>query len=157
MMTPCSASSRKEDSLIDREIAATRLSKLREALKRLKDLEQDHDAYMQSATDKDLAEHFLRLALEAALDTGNHVIAAKGLKKPLQLREIPLILGENNIIPKELADKLANATGLRNRLVHLYTDIDHEIIFTVLQNDLSDLAEFAKEIGKLVDAESKKE
>ena len=75
----------------------------------------------------------------------------------MQLREIPLILAENKIIPRELGDKLASAAGLRNRLVHLYTDIDHEIIFNVLQNDLGDMETFAQEIGKLVDAESKKE
>ena len=112
--------------MIDREILATRLSKLRDALRKLKAIAvKTEEDYLGSETDQALAEHFLRLALEAMLDTGNHVIAAKGWRKPLQLREIPLILVENRAIPSGLGDRLARATGLRNRLVHMYTDIDH--------------------------------
>ena len=85
----------------------------------------------------------LRLSLEAMLDAGNHLIAAAGFRKPLQLRDIPLILGENGVIAHELANKLARAVGLRNRLVYGYTDIDHEILYSVLQNDLADLEAFA--------------
>lgn len=130
--------------MIDREIVATRLSKLREALRKLRALAaKPQEEYLASETDQALAEHFLRLALEAMLDTGNHIVAARGLRKPLQLREIPLILAESRLIPSDLGQKLARATGLRNRLVHGYTDIDHVMLFRVIREDLSDLEAFA--------------
>ncbi len=135
--------------MIDREILATRLSKLREALHRLRPIAaKPHDDYMASEIDRALTEHYLRLSLEAMLDAGNHLIASAGFRKPLQLRDIPLILGENGVIARELANKLARATGLRNRLVHGYTDIDHEILYAVLQNDLVDLEEFAVAVAR---------
>ncbi len=138
--------------MIDREILATRLSKLREALRKLRRIAaKPEEDYLGSETDQALAEHFLRLALEVMLDTGNHVIAAKGWKKPLHLREIPLILAENRVIPSELGGRLARATGLRNRLVHAYTDIDHHILFSVLQEDLGDLESFAAAMAALVE------
>lgn len=138
--------------MIDREIVATRLSKLREALRKLKSLAaKSRDEYLASETDQALAEHFLRLALEAMLDTGNHIVAAKGLRKPLQLREIPLILAENRLLPSALAERLARATGLRNRLVHSYADIDHGILFRVLREELHDLEEFAVAAAKLAE------
>ena len=63
--------------MIDREILATRLSKLREALRRLRSIAaKSHAEYRASEIDQALAEHYLRLALEAMLDTGNHLIAA---------------------------------------------------------------------------------
>ncbi len=134
--------------MVDREIIATRLSKLREALRKLEEIaSKPRDDYLASETDKALAEHYLRLALESVLDAGNHIIAAEGLRKPMQLRDIPLILGENQIIPRELSERLARATGLRNRLVHVYADIDHEIILKVLQQDLGDLQDFAISIA----------
>jgi uncharacterized protein YutE (UPF0331/DUF86 family) len=77
------------------------------------------------------------------------VIAAEGFRKPLQLREIPLILGEKRVIPQDLATTLARAAGLRNRLVHAYADIDHSIIYDVLKKDLGDLEAFAVAIGQL--------
>ena len=138
--------------MIDREILATRLSKLRDALRKLKHIaSMTEEDYLRSETDQALSEHFLRLALEAVLDTGNHVIAAKGWRKPLQLRDIPLILVENQAIPSELGGRLAKATGLRNRLVHGYTDIDHRILFTVLQEDLGDFESFATAMAALVE------
>lgn len=136
--------------MIDREIVATRLSKLREALRKLKTLGgKSREEYLASETDQALAEHFLRLALEAMLDTGNHIVAARGLRKPLQLREIPLILAENRLISPALGEKLARATGLRNRLVHRYTEIDHRTLFEVLQEDLADLEAFAVSAAEL--------
>jgi len=135
--------------VIDREIIATRLSKLRDALRKLREPAQKPRAdYMASETDRALAEHFLRLALEAMLDSGNHVIAAEGYRKPLQLREIPLILATEGVLDRDLGDRLARATGLRNRLVHGYADIDHELIRAVLENDLKDLEAFAAAIAR---------
>ncbi len=138
--------------MIDREIVAIRLSKLREALRRLKAIAaKPKEEYLESETDQALAEHFLRIALEAMLDTGNHIISAKGWKKPLQLRDIPLILAEKGVIPRELGTRLARATGLRNRLVHLYAEIDHQVLFNVLQEDLGDLESFATAVAALVE------
>ncbi len=138
--------------MIDREIVATRLSKLRQALRKLKVLAAEpRENYLASETDQALAEHFLRLALEAMLDTGNHIVAARGLRKPLQLREIPLILAENRLIPSVLGDRLARAAGLRNRLVHGYTDIDHRILFSLLRENLADLEAFAAAAAELTE------
>ena len=68
--------------MVDREILATRLGKLREALRKLEAIaKQPRAAYLSSETDRALAEHFLRIALEAALDAGNHVVSSKGFRK----------------------------------------------------------------------------
>lgn len=130
--------------MVDREILATRLSKLRGALGKLAKLVQKtREEYLSSETGRALAEHYLRIALEAMLDAGNHVIAAEGLRKPLQLRDVPLILAENQVVPIELAQKLARAVGLRNRLVHGYAEIDHQRLYEILTEDLDDLEKFA--------------
>jgi uncharacterized protein YutE (UPF0331/DUF86 family) len=58
--------------LVDPEIIATRLSKLREAVRRLREIARKPlTDYLASETDRALAEHYLRIALESALDTGN--------------------------------------------------------------------------------------
>ncbi len=138
--------------MVDREIVATRLGKLRDALRHLQRIAtMAPEEYLASETDRALAEHFLRLALEATLDTGNCVIAENGYRKPLHLRDIPLILAENGVLSAELSTRLARATGLRNRLVHAYTEIDHQLIFRVLREDLGDLEAFAQAIGRLVE------
>jgi uncharacterized protein YutE (UPF0331/DUF86 family) len=137
--------------LVDSEILATKLSRLREAMKRLQTIAaKPRDEYLASETDTALSEHYLRIALEAMLDGGNHVIAEKGLRKPQTLREIPLILGENGVITTDLATRLAGAASLRNLLVHRYADIDHRLVYDALRKDLVDLEEFARAIAGLL-------
>lgn len=156
MMMPFSPRLRRVVTLIDREILATRLSKLREALKKLKSIAgKPRNEYLKSEVDRALAEHYLRIALEAGLDIGNHVIASEGFRKPLKIREIPMILAENGVISRELSEKLARAAGLRNRLVHGYADVDHEAIYGVLQQDLGDLERLAEAVVKYLPSSSR--
>lgn len=69
--------------MVDREVLATRLSRLRDALARLARIAAiPRERYLSSETDRALAEHYLRIALEAMLDSGNHVVAAEGFRKP---------------------------------------------------------------------------
>ncbi len=143
-MTSCSGSSGRDESLVDHGTLGARLARLREALRELAPIAaMPLSEYLAAPTSRALAEHYLRIALEAMLDLGNHLIAARGLKKPLTLRQIPIILAESNVLDQELGSRLARAAGLRNRLVHEYADLDHAVIHASLAQDLADLAEFA--------------
>ncbi|MBN1442913.1 MAG: DUF86 domain-containing protein [Planctomycetes bacterium] len=135
--------------MVDREILATRLGRLRQAVRKLQPIaSRSRDEYLACEVDRALSEHYLRIALEAMLDSGNHVIAAEGYRKPLHLRDIPAILAEEGVIERVLADKLKRAVGLRNRLVHGYSTVDHGLLYDVLQRDSGDLADFAEVLAK---------
>lgn len=135
--------------MVDREILATRLSRLRDALRKLEGIaSRTLEEYLASEIDRVLSEHYLRIALEAMLDSGNHVIAAEGYRKPLHLREIPAILGAEGVIPRELAGRLSESVGLRNRLTYGYSEIDHKILHGALQTGLRDLADFAAALAR---------
>lgn len=130
--------------MVDKEIVTGRLSRLREFLRKLQEIASlSKEEYLGSDTHRALAEHYLRRTLECALDIGNHIISDAGYRKPQQLREIPMILAEQKIICRKLSEKLSRSVGLRNRLVHAYDDIDHEIVFPILQHELGDLEDFA--------------
>lgn len=135
---------------IDRAIVAVRLSKLREAMRRLGAIAaRPREAYLASDTDQPLSEHYLRLALEATLDIGNHLIAALGLRKPLRLADIPQILAEAGHLDPELGRRLSRATGLRNRLVHAYAQLDYNLLYDAIHDGLPDLEAFALAVGAL--------
>jgi len=62
-------------------------------------------------------------------------------------------LNENNIISHELTEKLGKMVGLRNRLVHLYWEIDEELVFEHIQSNLADFDQFTFQIiqyGKII-------
>lgn len=138
--------------MIDREIVCTRLSRMRECVCRLSRLvESGRDAYLGSQDRRELAEHNLRIAIEALLDIGNHVIATQGFPKPLRLADCITILGREEVLPMEFAQKILPMVGLRNRLVHLYLEINHERMYDILTKELNDFERFARYIVEYMD------
>ncbi|MBE3571568.1 MAG: DUF86 domain-containing protein [Moorella humiferrea] len=92
-------------------------------------------------------ERDMELAITCVMDIGNHIISAMDLPEPETYADIPLILGNEGIIPKDLARKLAGAVRFRNILV---MDIDRRLVYKHLQTGLDDLVEFIYGIGKFL-------
>ncbi len=60
-----------------------------------------------------------------------------------------LIFSENKIISPKLSEKLQNAKRMRNILAHEYGEVDDEIVFNALTEELEkDAIEFIKNIKK---------
>ena len=93
-------------------------------------------------------ERYLEIALECVLDIGEMIISREGFRKPETYREVIEILGEKGILPEKLAKKFAEAAKFRNLLVHMYAEVDVEIVYEILQNNLGDFDEFAKHIAR---------
>jgi len=93
-------------------------------------------------------ERYMEVSLLYVIDICEMIISSERLKRPDTYREAVLILGQHNILPMTFAEKLAPAAGFRNVLVHMYTDIDLEKLYSHLQNDIDDLELFAEYIAK---------
>lgn len=134
------------------------LSRMDQSVFRLKELAEglDEEQFLDEASwqRRGLVEHFLRLAIESALDVGRHLIAAKGFRIPEEYRQLGRILGENRIIPRNLAEKLVAMAGLRNVLVHLYWDVDYRLLYQIITTGLSDSNRFAQCIQEYLERES---
>jgi uncharacterized protein YutE (UPF0331/DUF86 family) len=91
-------------------------------------------------------ESYLRRSLEAIFDIGRHLLAKSYGIKDLEYKKIALELGEKGIVEKEYSRILMKMAGYRNRMVHLYQEVDPEEIYEILKNHLSDIEQF---IGKI--------
>lgn len=96
---------------------------------------------------KGAIERYLEVSLECCIDIGEMIISAKNLRKPETYKEVIEILGEESILSKEFALKFAEAIKFRNILVHMYTEIDVEKLYEILQNNIVDFDEFARYIA----------
>ena len=56
------------------------------------------------------------------------------------------VLNENEILSDNFTLRLRQMAGLRNRLVHLYWEVDDALIYSFLQNDLGDFDQFIRYI-----------
>jgi uncharacterized protein YutE (UPF0331/DUF86 family) len=67
------------------------------------------------------------------LDVGSYIIAGKGWRKPKDYAEVIEILGEQNVLPHDLANKIVGMANLRNILVHAYLRIDRDVLYEKLE------------------------
>lgn len=128
-------------------VIETKISHIQKYLKLLgrykkfsqQDLEQNPDL-------RGALERYLYLATQAALDLGEAVIAFKELRRPGTYTEVFYILREEELISKELSEKLVSMTKFRNIIAHDYEKVDFGIVYDALQNRLGDIDEFIKAI-----------
>jgi uncharacterized protein YutE (UPF0331/DUF86 family) len=130
--------------VVDREVFRRRLDALLSYLDRLDAFADDDRATFVADRDRhNLAERYLHLAVECALDIANHLIADSGFEAPETYRDAFAILGTHGVLDAELARRMQSWAGMRNILVHLYLDIDHGVAWDAIRNDLGDLRAFA--------------
>jgi uncharacterized protein YutE (UPF0331/DUF86 family) len=128
--------------LVDPEGVSKRLDRLAEMVEELERIRAEG----RSAYDGDLktrlaADHAVQVSVQVCLDVGAHLVAELGLHAPDDYRGIFDSLRPAGLDP-ELADRLEDAAGMRNVLVHGYLEIDRQIVWEALER-LDDLRRFA--------------
>jgi uncharacterized protein YutE (UPF0331/DUF86 family) len=78
-------------------------------------------------------ERLLQELIEAALDLNMHLLAQTAQKLPDDYYQSFILLGNQGILPKDLAAALAPSAGLRNRLVHEYEAIDDTVVIEAVR------------------------
>lgn len=137
--------------MIDPDPVRRRLRKLDESVARLDDLaSRSREEFLSDPTLQAAAERRLQVAIQTVLDIGSHVLSERGSVDWEEYREVPGRLADEGVIPRELADRLAEAAGQRNVLVHLYLDVDPELVYRTLSEELDAFREFAKRIEALL-------
>lgn len=99
------------------------------------------------------ALHHLQVALQAALDTCQHIAAQKLLGPYKENKEVFGLLSRKGILSDEVGKIFEAAIGVRNILVHQYEDVDPKKVYNAIQNNLSDFDKFVDEIGEYLKRE----
>lgn len=87
-------------------------------------------------------ERALQVSIQICIDIGAHLVSELGLKPAEDYQGVFASLGAHGTIDSDLADRLGDAAGLRNLLVHDYGEIDHARLWNSL-GELDDLRAFA--------------
>ena len=88
------------------------------------------------------AKYYLQVSIECCLDIANHIIAAEGFRAPKDYADSFKVLEEQGLLDKDLGVKLRQMAKFRNRLVHLYGEIDDEYLYNFIGKDLKDISDF---------------
>ncbi len=117
-----------------------------ENLNALKDVKKD--AFLSDYKNYFSAQRALEISINICIDIGNHIVALNNNEKPETFTDIFKILTKLEIISDELGIQLMKMVRFRNLLGHFYLEIDNEIIYEVLQNNLKDFNSFKEAIIK---------
>lgn len=127
--------------MIRHEVLRRRLNKLDEYLEILRRLRAyDRTTFLADPEHYGSAERFLQLTIEALNDMGSHVIADLQLGMVESYRDVPRILVKHEYISSDLGELWIQMIGFRNVLVHDYLDIDRNLVYRVLQENLEDIS-----------------
>ncbi len=98
---------------------------------------------------RDICERRFEKIIEAAVDLGFLIAKEKNLEMPKDDKNVFDVLKDNKIISSELCEKLKDAKGMRNIIVHDYGKVEDELVFEAVTEQLAkDINEFIKEIKK---------
>ncbi len=140
--------------MVDREVFARRLAKLEDLLRKLRTIAAtDREVYLEDEGLQAQAERWTHLAVECSLDLAQHLIADRGWKTPATNREAFETLRREEALPPELAIAMEGWARLRNVLVHLYLEVDHERLHEILSSELDDLEAYARALVTMLEVE----
>lgn len=96
------------------------------------------------------AKYYLQVAIECCLDVAAHVISSEGFRPPKDYGDIFMVLAERGVLDGPFAEKLRQMAKFRNRLVHLYAQVDDRQVVGALDADLGDFDLFRDRIVRLI-------
>ena len=122
---------------------ADKFVKLDEFLEILREIARTPiDAFLKDKILIGSAKYYLQISIECCLDVANHIIAAERLRAPTDYADSFRVLEENGIVGADLINQLQQMAKFRNRLVHLYGDIDNAYVSDIINHDLKDMTDY---------------
>lgn len=132
--------------LIDKTLVEKKLSLLKHEINKIENMDITLKEVLEDEDIQDMIDRRMQVAIESCIDVATHLAAGMELPRQEYASDIFLLLGKNEVIPKDLAEKFVGVVGLQNILVHEYADIDYKLAYSNLDEKLQNLKQFAKEV-----------
>ncbi|MCP5498574.1 MAG: DUF86 domain-containing protein [Leptospiraceae bacterium] len=131
--------------MVNKSILQTKIEHFEEYFSFLEEMKQySKEEYLQNMMIRGSVERYLQLSIEVTIDIANHIISSEKLGNVHWYQDVAIIFQENGFINQSLCETWIQMIRFRNLLVHEYVKIDHNEVYKILQNNLSDLKEIEK-------------
>ncbi|MGH7856938.1 MAG: type VII toxin-antitoxin system HepT family RNase toxin [Candidatus Binatia bacterium] len=100
------------------------------------------DDYVASSTDELVVERYLERMIGRMIDINYHLVTEAGHPPPRDYYHSFTELARIRVLPADFATRIAACSGLRNRLVHEYDEIDPARVYEALQSAVRDVPEY---------------
>lgn len=137
--------------MVDLEVLASIIGNLRGYLEKLRILAAiPEEEFLQDFTKVESTKHLLQVSIECCLDIAHHTVADEGYRTPTDYYDTFVVLHEQGILPENFMPTLRKMVSFRNRVVHLYWDVDDATVYRILQENLKDFETYISYIMDFV-------
>ncbi len=137
--------------MVDRAIVGAKVAAIGDAIDRIRRVLPPEAGTLEAdRTTREVVVLNLFVALQETVSLATHWLADAGMDVPGSYREIFLALAARGKIPRDLAQRLAAAAGLRNLVAHQYGVLDPVRIHAMASAGLGDLLGFCEVVSRQV-------
>lgn len=125
--------------VVDRDKVADRIDRIRRYKRDLHDFGNISRADFRGNRERQYAVlHAMQNAIEACIEIASHIVSADRLGAPRDYASLFSLLEHHRILPTTVADQMRQMARFRNRIVHLYWDVDLDLVYDYLTQRLED-------------------
>ena len=138
--------------MVKPEVIENRIKKLQNYLEKLFELKSSNkNEFISDFRNSNSAKYLLQVSIECCLDIANHIIASEKFRSPDDYADSFRVLNEQKIVADSLIERLIEMAKFRNRIVHVYWEIDEDLVYDIIQNYLNDFELFIQSILKVLE------
>lgn len=126
-------------------------SEILSSLEQLEDLKRlSKDAFLADPHKISSAKYNFIVAIEGVIDLCNHIVAKNAWRTPEDYADTFKVMAERGAFDVPFTDTLIQMARFRNRLVHIYWEVDNDELYKILQARLDDIRQFLKKFGAFI-------
>lgn len=143
--------------MIDKKLIHRKINLIGKDLQSLKPISLlSEKEYFKKPEYEILTERYLERIITRVIDINYHLIVESGNPPPKDYFSSFTELGKIKILPYDFSQKLAQYSGLRNRLVHEYNSLDEKKVYLASKSIIKDLPQYFRHIEKFLKEEKLK-
>lgn len=137
---------RKGTAMENKAVIINKFDSIQKCIKRIEEEYENNPENLKDYRKMDGIVLNLQRACETVTDIAMYMISTRKLGIPQTKKEAFELLEKNKLISEEVCKNMKGMIGFRNIAIHDYKQIDKSILQDVIENHLSDLIEFARQM-----------
>lgn len=129
-----------------------KIEKMLECLEEVVHTFQTNETYTEPL-ERYALERMAQTMIDCVLDVGNAMIDGFIMRDPGSYEDIIDILIDEKVISEEAGEKMKKVISLRKMLVQNYIEMDHEVIYNTVKEQIATLASYPANVRRYLEQE----
>ena len=137
--------------MIDKDKIYSKIRAIKENIAKLELLKVvPEEIFIEEFEKYDSAKYNLQTAIEVMLDICNHIISRKSYGVPKTNADAFILLCQKKVLSSDMQNTYMAMARFRNRVVHLYEQIDNREVYKYVIDGTADFERFIDDITSMI-------